>query len=79
MTKNYTGVGRPPGQVNCQYMPTADAGSRCRLAARVRIAVQLGEGDVVVSIVRCWKHYVALENAARKPSSTITVISAEEI
>ena len=71
---------RQKGSITCQQAESAVAPS-CGKMARVRVMILMKNaqgGYSEISILRCWKHYATLENAARK-STTVKVIRAEVI
>jgi len=69
---------RRKGSITCQYMETAVSPS-CGKMARVEVTVRMNNaqgGYSEIRTLRCWEHYLALENAARK-SSTMNVVEAK--
>lgn len=64
--------------------PSCDArderGHSCLNAARVEVTVLMnntgGTGQSKIKTLRCWEHYLALENAART-ISTMSVVDAK--
>lgn len=69
-------AGRPVGSL-CSWYTTKDGKVvRCRRSARVKVTIMLGMMIKPVTVLRCWKHYVAMENSYRG-SSNATVIKAE--
>lgn len=70
-------MGRP-SQPSCDFRD--DRGHSCLNAARVEVIVTMpntgSTGQSKVSTLRCWEHYLALENAARS-MSTVSVVEAK--
>ena len=69
---------RKKGSITCQMMETAVSPS-CGKMARVEVTVRMKNGQggySKIKTLRCWVHYLALENAARK-SSTMSVVEAK--
>lgn len=67
--------GRPKG-VQCQHIRERYE-PHCKKSARVRIVLEISGTTGVrrISSTRCWEHYVALENNARKTGSPFRIIS----
>lgn len=63
--------------MNCDNRESVTA-ERCRRKARVRVIYDTGR-DMTFTTVKCWPHYLALEERARWPGATFHILKAEAI
>lgn len=55
------------------HMPSC---KRCRKRAKVRVHYRLHEDEETYIVLRCWEHYLELENRLRKSTDT-RIVRAE--
>lgn len=68
---------------HCDMWKHQDAGgpphTRCRKTARVMVKLEIntnGGGKTELTTLRCWHHYLALEETARQPYAYFAVLGA---